>query len=155
MDHLFEFHNVLIWSFFVGICVALLFAYYVKHVVGGIVRYLLENGCRSEETAKELPGTNAFDGLLRKLALRNGSGLYQTVGVFDGNKYYIFGDEAEKARKKYKGDIKPVHVIVAIIALFVFAFIIWFFFDTVSAFFGDMFNSVEEGFKSIGGGGEQ
>ena len=155
MFRLTDISTMLIWSFFAGVCIALLYAYYVKHVIGSVIRYLIEKECFSEESAKELPETNAFDSLMLKIALRKNAGIYQTVSVCEGNRYFITEDKKEKARRKYKGDVKLYQIIAAAAAFLIAALLISYFFDNIYKFFEDMINSVADGFSSIGKGEAQ
>lgn len=154
MLHLLEISNLLIWSFFAGICFALIYAYYVKHVIGSLVRFLIDNKCFSIEDAKKAPEMNALDKMLLNFALRKNSSVYDIISVSDDDKYYITENKKEKARKKYKGDVRSVHLIIAIVALFAAALLIQYFFDNIVEFMDGMVQSVIEGFKSIGRGTE-
>ncbi len=90
-----------LWCICGGIILACVYAYYVREVLGKLVRALIENEAFDEETALT-PAEMGLNGTIYRFALRKRSHFrdhVKTVGK--ENRCYIDNDSVEKLSKKY------------------------------------------------------
>ena len=91
----------LLWCFAAGLMIACLYGFYVKCVIGKLVRGLAREDAFDEYSAVELSSVGC-GGALFKFALRKGTSLSEAiVPAEDGKRYYIQPDLKEKTLAKY------------------------------------------------------
>ena len=138
-----ETYEIIIWSAFAGITVASFYAYYVKHIIGSFIRELIEKGAFSPENAVQPSGSGKVNSALLRFSLRKGSSLYDTVSSGEKDGWYIPQENVEKAKKKYKGDIKLYQVFIAVAVFLVIAILLSTYYNDIYRFvvklIGDLF----------------
>lgn len=91
----------LLWCFAAGLMIACMYGFYVKCIIGKLVRGLAAEDATDEATAITLKsiGCGSF---LFKFALRKGTSLSEAViAVDEGERYYLNPELKEKVLAKY------------------------------------------------------
>lgn len=108
----------IIWSFVIGVCVAAVYTFYIKKVLGDLVRKLIAIDACSPETAISLDRIHYKMNSIVQSALRRKGNFAETVKVTESGLYYINPEMLKKAKAKYKNDFMPIiFLAVLIIAL--------------------------------------
>ena len=90
-----------LWCIFCGIIIACVYAYYVRGVLGRLVRALIQNEAFDEETALT-PAELGLSGFAYKFALRKKSNFREHIKVVGKEKRcYVEPEKVEKLSKKY------------------------------------------------------
>ncbi len=88
------------WCICIGIGVACVYAYYVRGVLGKIVRALIESNAFDEATAVS-PSELELDGFIYKFALRKRSHFRESVKTTEDGRFFVEKDSVEKLSAKY------------------------------------------------------
>lgn len=107
-----------VWGITAGMCIAVIYLYFIKKICGGFVKTLTDNGCVGAENAKnpqEL-GIKAPSGYLKKQLAENG-GMSNIIKTADGGKYYIPEDKILLAGKKYRSESLPLVAVLGLALL--------------------------------------
>lgn len=112
----------LMWCFAAGLLIACIYGFYVRCVIGKLVRGLAREDAFDEHSAIELSSIGC-GGALFTFALRKGTALSEAVvPTEDGKRYYIQPEMKEKTLAKYgaKGG-SLISLLVTIVAAFIAA----------------------------------
>ncbi|HOJ48775.1 MAG TPA: hypothetical protein PLD48_07920 [Bacillota bacterium] len=110
--------NFIIWAFVIGVGLAAVYTFYIKKVLGDLVRRLIAIDACSPETAISLEKINyKMNAIVQTELKRNGS-YAETVKVTESGLYYINPEMLAKAKTKYKNDFMPIlFLVVLLVAL--------------------------------------
>lgn len=94
----------LLWCFAIGFMVACVYAFFVKCVIGKLVRTLAREEAQDKASALSLARISCR-GFIYRFALRSGSTLSRSIAVADPDeaekRYYILPEEKDKLLSKY------------------------------------------------------
>lgn len=107
-----------VWGITAGMCIAVIYFYFVKKICGGFVKALTDNGCVGAENAKSAQelGIKAPSGYLKKQLGENG-GMSNMIKTDDDGKYYIPEDKILMAGKKYRSEALPFIAVLGLALL--------------------------------------
>ncbi|MGI6716440.1 MAG: hypothetical protein ACOX3X_04495 [Eubacteriales bacterium] len=114
-----SFEQILI-AFIVGVTFSAVYTYYVKAVLGSLVRGLFERNAFDEASAVTIEEAGCKNSIFLKYSLRPGTDFSETVRSVNG-KYYIPEDKIDKAENKYKSE--GITVFVVLLTILAFAII--------------------------------
>ena len=110
------FEQILV-AFILGVTVSAVYTYYVKSVLGRLVRGLFEANAFDEETAVTIEEAGCKNNFFIRYSLRPGTDFSETVKNANG-KYYIPEDKIEKAENKYQNEGITIYVVLLTILAF-------------------------------------
>ncbi len=127
------------WCIAIGIGVACVYGYYIRGVLGRLVRRLLEAEAFNQESAVS-PADVDCTGLLYKFALRKKSHFREHVQIADG-KCYVKAEDAEKLAAKYGNTEGSVlSLLVTLCVFLIVACIVAAFMPQIEAFVKGIFS---------------
>ena len=112
-----ENYEQILWAFMIGVTLAAVYVFFVRRVLGGFVKKLLDHNAFTPETAVTLEEVGQKPGFLLMRSLRRGTDFSGTVAECEG-RYYIPRENLEKAENKYKNSTGGVAVLLVSIAVF-------------------------------------
>lgn len=135
----------IVWLLLGGVGVAVVYLWYTRSFVGGLVRKLAEIDATSPETAVALPAIHCRLTPPLRLALREGGALdgivLHTKGA-DETLYYLSPEKAEMAKAKYRNEGTTVFTLLLVIGLLVLVGILFtFLYPKISDFLQNFNNS--------------
>lgn len=105
----------ILWAFIVGVGIATIYTFYIRKVLGGLVRKLIAIDACSPEAAISLENINYKMNSLVKYSLRKGTEFSQTVLINEKGLYYINPEYLDKAKLKYKEEGTSVFLMFIIL----------------------------------------
>ena len=115
--------ELIIWSAYIGASISVFAIFYTRHILGSVVRRLIENGCNSKESSMTLSEIGSEKNFFAKHSIKHGvlRSVVSTVPAKNGEKdprYYI--EEKKRIRSELRFSGKDTDVFGIIIALVVF-----------------------------------
>ncbi len=137
----------------------MVYAYFVKRVMGDFLRALEKSGAGDEESAKTITelGFGKAMGLLIRMSLGKGATLRRFVGAaikpedesapdnIPQQKYFLFPEKQNEALRRYKKDGTSIPVLIGCIALLIAAAIIC---TLVVPYFRNIMSGVTDNFDT-------
>lgn len=126
----YESFEVLIWAMFFAVCLASLYTFFLKKVLGDFVKKMIDSGAVNEYGAKSLEELGYDNNRMIKLALRPNEPLRKSLEVSndDPNKFYIPNDKIDVVEKRFCSHATTIWTTFLTLSLFLFIVLVlrWF-----------------------------
>ena len=122
----YESFEVFLWSMFFGICLASVYTFFLKKVLGDFVKALINAGAVNVYGAKSLEELGYAENKLIKFALRPNEPLRKALSVPDDqpDKYFIPPESVETVEKRFCSHSSTLWTLFLTLSLFLFIVLI-------------------------------
>lgn len=122
----YESFEIFLWTVFFGICMASIYAFFLKKVLGDFVKKLIESGATNIYGAKSLDELGFSNNKIVKFALRPNEPLRKVLASPEDapDKYYIPTDLVETVEKRFCSQSTTLWTLFLTLMLFLFIVLI-------------------------------
>lgn len=122
----YESFEIFLWTVFFGICLASVYAFLLKKVLGNFIRTMIDSGATNIYGAKSLDELGFSNNKFVKFALRPNEPLKKALASPEDNpdKFYIPTDSIETVEKRFCSQTTTLWTLFLMLVLFLFIVLI-------------------------------